>query len=210
MKKLLIILSIMALSLSACTNNEASNGEPEAQPSIPEVTAEDWSKGNLDSEIVLVEYSDFQCPACKARLPLIEKILEEFSSHIKFVYRHMPLTSIHNNAMMAAQATEAAGMQDKFWEMHDMLFEKQSEWSGLSKSDFRDELVVYAEEIALDIVKFAEDLESGAVEDLVDEDRDGAKAAEVNSTPTFYFNGEQINPKTYEEYREIIREGLEQ
>ena len=208
MKNLLKTLLITSLVFTGCTG-EGTSGEEESAASTPEVTDADWSKGNTESTVVLLEYSDLQCPACKAREPIVEKLLEEFGNHIRFVYRHRPLNSIHGNAQLAAQATEAAGLQGKFWEMHDLLFEKQSDWSGLSKPELIAAFTEYAEELTLDVAKFQENLESSEVEDLVNEDSDGADDAGINSTPSFFLNGEVINPKTYEEYREAIQQAIE-
>ena len=205
MKNLLKLLLISSLVFTACTGSE---GEEEVQ-SIPEVTAEEWSKGNSEANVILVEYSDFQCPACKAREPIVENLLAEFGNHINFVYRHRPLNSIHANAQLAAQAAEASGLQGKFWEMHGLLFEYQADWSKLSKGELKDALSNYAAEIELDVEKFNQDLESSAVEALVDEDSDGADKAGINSTPSFYLNGEAINPKTYDEYREIVSQAIQ-
>ena len=176
------------------------------EDNIPSITDSDWSKGNLESNIVLIQYSDLQCPACKARQEIIKKLIEELGEQFRFVYRHKPVSSFHLNAQLASQATEAAGLQDKFWEMRDLLFEKQSEWSSLSNSDFIDTLLIYAEEINLDTEQFEIDLESSTVENLVYEDLEGANYAGVYSTPTFFLNGEKINPTTYEEFETLIRE----
>ena len=89
----------------------------------------DWIRGNGEARAVVVEYSDFQCPACAAYEPVVDRMLEELGDQVVLVYRHYPLTSIHNNAQLAAQAAEAAGLQGKFWEMHDQLFLQQTVWS---------------------------------------------------------------------------------
>ena len=99
------------------------------------ITAEDWIKGEANAKITIVEYSDFQCPACSYFAAIMDSITAEFGSHIQFSYRHFPLTSIHQNSMLAAQATEAAGLQGKFWEMHDILFINQKDWSNLAPYD---------------------------------------------------------------------------
>ncbi len=218
MKNLLKFTLITALVFTACTgnttptgldgDNETDNSNVEQGTNIPEITDADWSKGNSESSVNLVEYSDFQCPACKIREPLVEKLLQEFGNHIQFVYRHMPL-SFHANSNLAAQATEAAGLQGKFWEMHDIIFENQEDWSVLSNSDFIETVSTYAEEIGLDVAQFNSDLESSEVEDAVDDDKEGALEAGVNATPTFFLNGSKINPKTYEDYRELIRQAIE-
>src|SRR3989344_2713566 len=96
---------------------------------VDAVSAEDWLKGNRDAQVVLIEYSDFQCPACAFYYPLLKNLTEEFGDKIAMVYRHFPLPN-HQNAKPAAYAAEAAGRQGKFWEMHDMVFENQEEWQG--------------------------------------------------------------------------------
>lgn len=176
---------------------------------IPPVTANDWIKGNKDSKVELVEYSDLQCPACLSREPLIKKLMDEFGTNIKFVYRHFPLRSIHKNGQMAAQAAEAAGMQGKFWEMHGILFENQSKWSPESSGDVKDSFADYAGQIGINVEQFKEDLESDAAEEWVNEDYNGGDDAGVNATPTFFLNGKQINPGSYEDFRELLRNAIE-
>ncbi len=176
---------------------------------ITPVTASEWIKGNKDSKVELVEYSDFQCPACLTREPLIKKLMDEFSTNIKFVYREFPLRSIHKNSQIAAQAGEAAGMQNKFWEMHDKLFENQSAWSPKTKSEVINDFIDYAGQLGLNVEQFKKDLESDAAEKAVNEDYDGGDDAGVAATPTFFLNGKQINPGSYEDFRELIRTAIE-
>lgn len=174
-----------------------------------EITAADWTKGNAESKVALVEYSDFQCPACKARLPLIQKIMDEFGNHIRFVYRHFPLRALHKNSQLAAQASEAAGLQGKFWEMHDQLFANQEAWSNLSGDELETAFGLYAAQIGLDVPKFNQNLNGNAVRDAVNSDADSGDDAGVNSTPTFFLNGSKINPADYEEFRQLIRDAIE-
>ena len=96
-----------------------------------EAGEEDRVKGNEEAGVVLIEYSDFQCPACGSYYPIVKALSEEFPEELLIVYRHYPLTNIHPNAFSAAKASEAAANQGKFWEMHDMLFERQAEWANL-------------------------------------------------------------------------------
>lgn len=107
---------------------KVKNGEKE---NSMEVKVNDNVKGSREAKAVLIEYSDFQCPACQVYYPVVKQLTEELGNEILVVYRHFPLTTIHPNALPAAKAAEAAGKQGKFWEMHDMLFDKQSEWSAL-------------------------------------------------------------------------------
>lgn len=173
------------------------------------ITDDEWWRGNHDSKIILVEYSDFQCPACKSREPIIEDILGEFGSHIRFVYRHFPLRNIHGNAQLSAQASEAAGLQGKFWEMHDKIFENQDTWKDQSNSEAEASFTSYALTLGLDIDKFKNDLDSGTVEDAVDEDYESGISSGVNSTPTFFLNGTKLNPNTFDDFRASVREAVE-
>ncbi|MEK7673127.1 MAG: thioredoxin domain-containing protein [Patescibacteria group bacterium] len=194
------ILAIVFMSGSPATNNGTVD--------MP-VADNEWSLGNKDSDIVLVEYSDLQCPACAAREPQVKQLINEFGSHIRFVYRHFPLRNNHPNAQISAQSAEAAGMQKKFWEMHDILFEKQDEWAGESNDDAKKLFIGYAKELGLDTAKFAEDMESDEAEDAVNADQKSGVQAGVNSTPTFYLNGKLINATSYEDLRNIIKQSID-
>lgn len=139
---------------------------------------------------ILVEFSDFQCPACLAVQAPLTQILKKYEGKVEFVYRHFPLTSIHKNAMGASQASEAAGVQGKFWEMHDKLFATQSEWAGLG--DPRDKFIEYASQLGMESDKFRQDLESQGVKDGVARDTLAAARYRLTGTPTFYLNGVKV------------------
>lgn len=164
-------------------------------------------KGNKDAKVVLMEYSDFQCPACKSYYPIIRQLVTEFGGEIAFVYRHFPLTSIHPNAEFAARAAEAAGKQGKFWEMHDLLFEKQGEWA--SSNDIVKIFADYAILLTLDKEKFDTDWRSKEIKNLVSAQRVHAVKSGLSGTPSFFLNGEQIqNPASLDEFRNIIKQAL--
>ena len=166
-------------------------------------TADDWIKGNPGAKVYLIEYSDLQCPACRAYWPLIKQVESEFANDIKIIYRHFPLTTIHKNAQLAAQAAEAAGLQGKFWEMHDLLFEKQLDWSNLS--NVSEKFTEYAGQLGLNVEKFKNDLNSDTVKDEVREDVATGNKAQVRGTPSFYLQGKKItNPQSYDELRQLI------
>jgi protein-disulfide isomerase len=168
-----------------------------------QVSDKDWVKGNKDGKIVLVEYSDFQCPACRAFYPIVEEVIKA-NADVKLVYRNFPLRSIHKNAQIAAQAAEAAGMQGKFFEMHDKLFSNQEEWALMK--DPNEKFVTYAKEIGLDTTKFGVDMKSNEAKSAVEEDYSSAMRLRVNATPTFFVNGKKIaNPKSKEEFLEILQ-----
>ncbi|MDO8430118.1 MAG: thioredoxin domain-containing protein [bacterium] len=166
------------------------------------VSATDQSKGNKESLVVLAEYSDFQCPACATYYPVVEKIIEEFGDKIQFVYRHFPLPQ-HQQAKLAAYAAEAAGRQGKFWEMHDLIFGGQKDWAG--NKDSQEIFENYAKALKLDLEKFKQDLDSEEIKEKVNNDYKSGLNSGVNSTPTFFLNGKQLqNPRSYEEFQNII------
>lgn len=174
--------------------------------SIPEISTTDQTRGPKDAKIVLVEYSDFQCPACGAIFPTVEDINKELEGKILFVYRNFPLPQ-HQNAKLAAEVAESAGAQGKFWEMHSMLFENQNEWSELSNA--REIFVKYAVTLGINIEQFTATLSSKEVKDKIEADQKGGIKANVNSTPTFYLNGKKMEGfKSYEELKELVRKAV--
>ncbi|MCX6734697.1 MAG: thioredoxin domain-containing protein [Candidatus Peregrinibacteria bacterium] len=170
------------------------------------VAADEWIKGQKDSKVTLVEYSDFQCPACRAWEPEIANIMSEFGTHIRLVYREFPLGApLHPNSQMGAQAAEAAGIQGKFWEMHDLLFQNQSIWAPQGPDAVQSTLADYAKQLGLNMDQFNKDLNSDKVVKLVTEDKDSGTASGVNSTPTFFLNNKEIKPQSNDDFRKLIR-----
>lgn len=161
------------------------------------------TKGATESATVtIVEFSDFQCPACRAAEPLVAQLAQEFGDRVRFAYRHFPLESIHPNARPAALAAEAAARQDRFWPFHDLLFDKQDEWSGVNnQNELRDLFVGYAESLELSTDQFRSDLDSPEVAAAVNADVALATQANVNATPTFFVNG---TPTTTAQLRSSI------
>jgi len=171
------------------------------------LSASDWVTGNRDASVVVIEYGDFQCPACGAYHPILKQLKSEFGDRVAFVYRHFPLRSIHQNAEASARATEAAGKQGKFWEMHDVLFERQTEWGnqlgaiGLING--------YAEELGLDMERYEADLKSDEIADLVNEDLQSAIRNGLSSTPTFVLDGKVIQtPRSVGEFQTLLNTAL--
>jgi protein-disulfide isomerase len=139
--------------------------------------------------VTLVEFSDYQCPACGAYHPLVKQLLSDFAGKLNFVFRNYPL-SYHPDALAACLAVEAAGLQGKYWQMHDKIFETQATWS--TSTDAKEIFLVYAKELNLDIGKFTQDLESAAVKNKVESDyNDGVKIG-ITETPTFYLNDRKL------------------
>lgn len=170
---------------------------------VSQVSATDHTKGPENAPAVLIEYSDFQCPACGSYYPIVKQLEEAAKDKVRIVYRHFPLTRIHPNAQSAAWASEAANQQGKFWEMHDRLFENQSAWSDSSST--LDVFAGYASELGLDEAKFRSDYADGAVRQKVSDDIQSGNAAGVSATPSFFLNGTKINnPRSVEEFVTLI------
>lgn len=170
-----------------------------------EVTDEDAYLGNKDAKVTLVEYSDFQCPACKAYEDIVKQLRDAYSAEdLRIVYRHFPLRSIHPNADLAAQAAEAAGEEGKFWQMKDILFKNQDEWA--KEKDPKGLFGAYAKEIGLDVAEFDEDLlPDDDSKERVEKDYQSGVALGVNSTPTFILNGVLLkNPQGIDEFKKLI------
>jgi formate-nitrite transporter family protein len=177
-----------------------------ANLSVP-IHEADHIKGNIVSSVVLVEYGDFQCPACRAYMPIVQRVEEELGDRIAIVFRHFPLRSIHPNAEISARAAEAAAMQGKFWEMHDILFERQDEWARSSEA--RNIFEEYAAQLGLDTEQFRKDLDSSEVADQVQEDLNAALQDGLQGTPSFFLGGKRLsNPQSYDAFQQAILDEL--
>lgn len=152
--------------------------------------------GNKDAKVVLFEYGDFQCPGCGGAYPQLKTITEKYKNQVAFVFRNMPLTTIHPNAFAAATAAEAASLQGKYWEMHDKLYETQNDWSSASATARTDIFAGYANELGLNVDKFKADLTSKTVSDKISRDRAIANKLNVDSTPTIYVDSEKMDSAT--------------
>lgn len=145
-------------------------------------------KGPADAQVVLVEFADFECPHCAAVAPVLDATWAEHKDRVRFVYKYLPLP-MHAHAEIAARAAIAAGDQGKFWEMHDLLF---SNAHALERTN----LDAYAQQLALDMKKFAADFDSPETSSRLSQDLALADALDIHSTPTIYVNGRQFDGKT--------------
>jgi protein-disulfide isomerase len=156
-----------------------------AQLVIPDPTR-DHIQGSPDAPIALLEYGDFECPACGAAHPILRQILEELGDRLCFAFRHFPLTNVHPHAEHAAEASEAAGAQGRFWEMHDILFENQDALDDES-------LVEYAAALDLDAERVIREVLSEAYRPRIRDDfRIGVRSG-VNGTPALFINGQRYD-----------------
>jgi protein-disulfide isomerase len=149
--------------------------------------------GKVDSKTVLIEYGDFQCPACGSAYPNLKELSEAYKDKIAFIFRNNPLTAIHPNARAGSAAAEAAGLQNKYWEMHNLLYEKQTEWSDASTEKRGTFFKNYAAEVGVkDLDKFMKDMDSKAVNEKIDFDLALGKKIPVQGTPTILLAGNKI------------------
>jgi protein-disulfide isomerase len=165
----------------------------------PLVNESDHHTGNINANITLVEYGDYQCPYCGRAYPLIKRLLKEKGDEVHFVFRNFPLQEIHPMAFDAALAAEAAALQDKFWQMHDIIFEHQSELTHRRLNEF-------ALELDLDVTKFLNEWQTEENVLRVEGDFESGIRSGVNGTPTFYVNGEKVN--TYDETYESLLQAI--
>ncbi len=158
------------------------------------------------AKVTLVEFGDYQCPACGASHPIVEQLLKEYEGKVNFVFRNYPLP-MHPNAMIAAVAAEASGSQGKYFEMHRELFGNQSEWAE-SKNPM-EHFTNYADSIGLDTVKFIKDVEDKKFEDKIKKDITDGNSVGVNATPTFFINGQkQSGGLPYDQFKIKLDEAL--
>ncbi len=201
-----IVVSILALfGIYALTSDKdgkkADSGSSNTSSLSNNVT------GDNSKKVSLVEYGDFQCPACGKYHPLVKQVVEKYSKDIQFQFRNYPLQQIHPNARAGSRAAEAAAKQGKYWEMHDKLYESQASWSSSSTATTIFE--GYAQEIGLDLAKYKTDFASDAVNSTINADfAEGTKLG-VNSTPTFFLQGKKIvNPQDLDGFSKLIDEAI--
>lgn len=152
-----------------------------------------YTKGTSTAKVKITEYADFQCPACAAMAPIVADLLTKYPNDIELTFKHFPLTQIHPRALLAAKASEAAGKQGKFFEMHDKLFNGQSTWSGNSKAE--EIFIGYATELGLDIEQFKADLKDDEISAKIRSNMAEGNKNNVQGTPTFFVNGLRVeNP----------------
>jgi cyclophilin family peptidyl-prolyl cis-trans isomerase/protein-disulfide isomerase len=161
---------------------------------VPPITDEDWSRGPADATITILEYSDFQCPFCATLHASLIELEAKYPNDLRVVFRHFPLIGteeepLHEKAALAMQASEAAGLQDKFWEMHDLLFDRQAEWTELAAADFEAWLLAAAAELGLDTAQFESELFSEALVAQAQAAWEAGQAIPLSATPSITING---------------------
>lgn len=206
-KRFLIILAVLVLGFlgfiffNGNSDEPGQNGETSAQ-------ASQHTQGAGNKKVTLVEYGDFQCPSCAAYYPVLKQVKEKYGDDITFQFRHFPLTQIHQNAMAAHRAAEAASKQGKFWEMHDLLYERLNLWA--QSNNAAQQMEDYATELGINIDQFKTDYQSSTVNGVINADIAAGNELGVTGTPSFFINGQKIdNPdQSLEAFSKVIDEAI--
>jgi protein-disulfide isomerase len=168
--------------------------------------------GNPNGKVILIEYGDFQCPGCGAAFPVLQEMSHEYKDKMAFVFRNFPLTTIHPNAKAAAAAAEAAGLQGKYWEMHDKLYETQNAWSTLDINSRTGAFTDSAKAVGVkDLDKFKKDMSADSVTKKITFDLALGKKIGVDGTPSIYLNNKKVESDTWndkEKMKQAIEEAL--
>ena len=170
--------------------------------SVP-VGPEDHSRGPLGAKLTVVEYGDYQCPYCGQAYPIVEKLMTTFADSMTLVFRNLPLADVHPHAEAAAEVAEAVGLQGKFWEIHDTLFEHQRDLSAAA-------LKRYITDVGADVQRATKDITGGGPRARVEADFESAIRSGANGTPTFFVNGQRYDGSwQYAPFSEFLAELLD-
>ena len=197
-----------ALLLRSSQNRDSFTAVPTPQttpPTTPTTSTEQQRALPAGVVVRLEEFGDYQCPPCGELHPTLKKLKQEYGENLIFVFRNLPLTSIHKNALAAAQAAEAARMQNRFWEMHDLLSENQDLW----KDDINPQATFwkFASDLGLDTARFGRDIGDRQVKMRLEADQEAAAELGINGTPTVLIDGRQLRPELTTP--DGIRKGIE-
>lgn len=178
----LLVVALLITVISSASKESSSTEKKEVA-----VNLEDHIRGAKSAKVTVVEFADFECPACAAYSAEVKKVLAKYPNDVALVFKHFPLTQIHRNAFLAAKYAEAAAVQGKFWEYHDILFANQKEWSGtLNAETF---FIGYGRTLQLDLAKLEADSKLSTIEDKIKASFKEGVLLKVQGTPTFFVNG---------------------
>lgn len=192
-----LILIIGGVSLLGRSGSTSQNAAP-VDPKL--LVREDSHKIASDSaKLTVVEFGDYECPACQAAQPVSKQIIKDYAGKINYVFRNFPLPQ-HTKGLISAEAAEAAGAQGKFWEMHDKLYETQEVWVVSDKP--LDLFAGYAQELGLDVNRFREEVSANKYQDRITGDYNDGTALGIRATPTFFIGTERLEGvPTYNEFK---------
>ncbi len=201
----LVFLAIVAvfIGLVVINKDDSSESTVQAEPSSHIIG------GSAENSVTLIEYADFECPACGAYHPVLNEVKEKYGDRLAFQFRHYPIGTFPNS-MAAHRAAEAAGKQGKFFEMHDLIFENQQSWSSRVTQSPASLFEGYAESIGLDMEQYRNDLPTSELNGIIQADIALGREINATSTPTFVLNGVKLeeNPRDIDGFSALIDEAL--
>jgi len=205
----IIVLLATFWGLITLVNSTNSSANLTSQVKTPaSASKEDITLGIAEkAKATLIEYADFQCPACSTYAQFVKQLNKDFGNNLFIVYRFLPLIDAHKNAMLSAQAAFAAHKQNKFWEMDELLYQNQNLWAnaGNAQQIFTD----YAKKLNLNIEQFTKDFNADSTKKLINAQRDEGISIGIVQTPSFFVNGKLIeNPQDYDAFKQVIQNAL--
>ena len=205
----IVVLLSTLWGLIALVNATNPSANSASQVKAPASTSkEDITLGVANkAKATLIEYADFQCPACATYAQFVKQLNKDFGDNLLIVYRFLPLTDAHKNAMSSAQAAFAAYKQNKFWEMDELLYQNQNSWAdaGNSQQIFTD----YAKKLNLNIGQFTKDFNADSTKKFIDKQKNEGVSIGITYTPSFFINGKLIeNPQGYDAFKQVIQNAL--
>jgi protein-disulfide isomerase len=195
---------VVAIALIVLYNNQQPESSPLSVADTRLIRPDSPTLGSTTAPVTIVEFLDPECESCRAAFPFVKQLLEEYDERVRLVVRYFPL---HNNSVLAATVTEAAGAQGMYWEMQEMLFTRQSEW-GEQRTPQTDLFMSYAAELGLNIEQFTVDLQNPDYLARIERDQADGEALGVTGTPTFFINGRQVEELSADAIIAMIEEEL--
>lgn len=209
-----IVVTLAIVGLGVFIIQKASNAPatlPTPGPKVDQsvlIRSDSEKISSPSATVTLVEFGDYQCPSCGAYHPFVKQLLVDLAGKFNFVFRNFPLAQ-HPNSKIAAYAAEAAGKQNKFWEMHNKIYETQNDWSDVSNSKATDIFVSYANSLGLNTTQFKKDIDSSDVKAKIDRDTQDGLTLGVDATPTFYLDGSKMTlPSSYEDFKTLVNAAI--
>lgn len=189
-RRFIIILVVLILGFMGIIlfNNIKQKDQPAST-----ANTSNHSRGNQESKVELVAYKDFECPPCAQFHPIEEQLYEAYKDKVKFTFKHFPIDTIHPNTRAAHRAAEAAGLQGKFFEMQNLIYQNQDQWYTQATTNPQPIFESYAQQLGLDLAKFKADVALDSTNKTINADVASGKQIGVNGTPSYFINGSQLN-----------------
>src|SRR5438552_135127 len=194
MKPVIVIVLAVAVAAGAAvflSRQPDRPSETNAAPLTADIKSGGHFRGPENAQVTLVEFGDYQCPSCGAYHPFVKEILNRYPQQVRLEFHHFPLISIHPNSMAASKAAEAAGEQGHYWEMHDALFEYQTQWS--TQPDPKPYFAAMANRIGINAQIFLQAMDSPQLQERILKDVERGEDAKVDSVPTFFIDGQRVH-----------------